>query len=77
MHLRDDVYVSSTVAGQCTINKEFHSPVQESGDADLKFNIKKTKSMASGPVTSWQTEGDKVETVTEFYFSGIQNHCIG
>ena len=40
---------------------------------DLKFNIKKTKIKESSPITSWQIEGEKVETVT-FYFLGLQNH---
>ena len=40
----------------------------------LKLNIHKTKIKASGPITSWQIEGEKVETVTDFIF-GLQNHC--
>ena len=40
----------------------------------LKLNIQKTKIMASGPITSWQIEGEIVETVRD-YFSGLQNHC--
>ena len=40
--------------------------------ADLKLNIKKAKIMTSGPITSWQTDG---ETVVEFIFGGLQNHC--
>ena len=40
----------------------------------LKLNIQKTKIMASGPVTSWQIDGETVETVTD-YFGGLQNHC--
>ena len=40
----------------------------------LKLNINKTKIMISGPITSWQIEGKKVETVTDFYFLGLQNH---
>ena len=39
-------------------------------EADLKFNIQKTKIMASSPITSWQTEGEKVETVTDVTFLG-------
>ena len=39
---------------------------------DLKLNIQKTKSMASGPITSWQTDGDTMETVTEFIFLGTK-----
>ena len=41
----------------------------------LKLNIQKTKIMASGPITSWQIDGETVETVTDFIFGGIQNHC--
>ena len=43
---------------------------EESGKVGLKFNIQKTKIMASGPITLWQTEGEKVETVTDFIFLG-------
>ena len=44
--------------------------------AGLKFNIQKTKIMASGPITSWQIDGENMETVTD-YFLGSQNHCDG
>ena len=40
----------------------------------LKLNIQKTKTMASGPITSWQIDGETLETVA-VYFSGLQNHC--
>ena len=43
---------------------------EESGKAGLKLNIQKTKIMASGPITSWQIEGETVETVTDFIFLG-------
>ena len=43
---------------------------EESGKAGLKLNIQKTKIMASGPITSWQIEGEKVEAVTNFIFLG-------
>ena len=46
----------------------------ESEKADLKLNIQKTKIMASGPITSWQIDGETMETVTD-YFLEIQNHC--
>ena len=42
--------------------------------AGLKLNIQKTKIMASGPITSWQIDGETMETVT-LYFWGLQNHC--
>ena len=41
----------------------------------LKLNIQKTKLMACGPITSWQIDGETMETVTEFIFGGLQNHC--
>ena len=48
---------------------------EESEKAGLKLNIQKTKIMTSSPITSWQTEGGKVETVTDFILGGLQNHC--
>ena len=47
---------------------------EESEKAGLKLNIHKTKIMASGPITSWQINGETMETVTD-YFLGLQNHC--
>ena len=47
---------------------------EESEKVGLKLNIQKTKIMASGPITSWQIDGDTVETVAH-YFGGLQNHC--
>ena len=47
---------------------------EESGKVGLKLNIQKTKNMASGPITSWQIDGETMETVTD-YFLGLQNHC--
>ena len=48
---------------------------EESETVGLKLNIQKTKIMASGPITSWQIDGEPVETVTDFIFVGLQNHC--
>jgi len=48
---------------------------EESEKVGLKLNIKKTKTMASGPIASWQIEGETVETATDFLFGGVQNHC--
>ena len=47
---------------------------EESEKVGLKLNIQKTKIMASDPVTSWEIDGETVETVAD-YFSGLQNHC--
>ena len=47
---------------------------QESEKVGLKLNIQKTKIMASGPITSWQIDGETVEIVSEFILGGLQNH---
>ena len=48
---------------------------EESEKVALKLNIQKTKIMASGPITSWEIDGETVETVLDFIFGGLQNHC--
>ena len=48
---------------------------EESEKVGLKLNIQKTKITASGPITSWQVDGETVETVSDFIFGGLQNHC--
>ena len=48
---------------------------EESKKVGLKLNIQKTKIMASSPITSWQIDGETVETVAEFIWEGLQNHC--
>ena len=48
---------------------------EESEKAGLRLNIQKPKIMASGPITSWKTDGETMETVADFYFLGLQNHC--
>ena len=48
---------------------------EESGKVGLKLNIQKTKIMASGPITSWQIDGETVETESDFILGGLQNHC--
>ena len=47
----------------------------ETENVGLKLNIQKTKIMASGPITSWEIDGETVETVSDFIFWGLQNHC--
>ena len=46
--------------------------VKEENENDLQLNIQKAKIMASGPITSWQTDGEKVKTVVDFIFSGSE-----
>ena len=48
---------------------------EESEKVGIKFTIQESKIMASGPITSWQIDGETVETVTDTIFGGLQNHC--
>ena len=48
---------------------------EESEKVGLKLNIQRTKIMASGPITSWEIDGETVKTVSDFIFGGLQNHC--
>ena len=47
---------------------------EEGEKVGLKLNIQNTKIMASGPITSWQIDGETMETVSDFIFGGLQNH---
>ena len=47
---------------------------EESENVGLKLNIQKTNIMASGPITSWEIDGERVETVSDFTLGGLQNH---
>ena len=48
---------------------------EESEKVGLKLSIQKSKIMASSPIISWEIDGETVETVSDFIFSGLQNHC--
>ena len=48
---------------------------EESEKGGLKLNIQKTQILASGPITSWEIDGETVETVADFILGGLQNHC--
>ena len=48
---------------------------EESEKVGLKLNIQKTKIMAAGPITSWGIDAETVETVSDLFFFGLQNHC--
>ena len=48
---------------------------EKSEKVGLNLNIQKTKIMTSGPITSWQIDGETMKTVKDFYFGGLQNHC--
>ena len=56
------------------LNSLLMKVIEESGKVGLKLNIQKTKIMASGPVTSWEIDGETVETVSDYFF-GLPNHC--
>ena len=55
--------------------KAFFMKMKKSEKTGLKLNIQKTKIMASGPITSWQIDGETMETVTDFLRGRLQNHC--
>ena len=56
--------------------KSFLMQVKEECEkVGLKLNIQKTKIMASGPITSWEIDGETVENSVKLYFLGLQNHC--
>ena len=59
------------------IEKELKSLLmkEESEKGSVKFNIQKTKIMASSPITSWQIDGETMETVMDFILGRLQNHC--
>ena len=48
---------------------------EQSEKVGLKFNIQNTKIMASGPIISWEIDGETVETASDFILEGLQNHC--
>ena len=69
-------------ADDTTLREESKEPMsllmkvkEESEKVGLKLNSQKTKIMASGPITSWQIDGETMETVTDFILEGLQNHC--
>ena len=65
----------TTLMAECEELKSLLMQVKEENEkVGLKLNIQKTKKMASGPITSWQIDGETMETVTD-YFWGLQNHC--
>ena len=61
--------------GEDELNSLLKKVKEESEKVGLKFNVQKKKIMASSPITSWQIDGETVETVSDFIFGGLQNHC--
>ena len=81
--LPGEIPISSDGADDTTLMEESKDKLksllmkvkEESEKVGLKLSIQKTKIMASGPITSWQMHGETMETVKDFYFLGLQNHC--
>ena len=73
--ITSDMYMTSPLWQKVKKNYSLLMKVKEESEkVGLKLNIQKTKIMASGPITSWQIDGETVETVTD-YFLELQNHC--
>ena len=68
-------YMTLLVESEEELKSLFMKVREESEKAGLKPSIQKTKTMASGPSTSWQIDGETLETVANFIFFGLQNHC--
>ena len=74
-HLRYADDTTLTAESEEELNDLLMKVKEESEKVGLKLNIQKTKIVASGPITSWQIDGKTVETMADFIFSGLQNHC--
>ena len=70
-------YANNTtlIAGTKELKSLLMKVKEESEKVGLKLNIQKTKIIASNPITSWQIDGESMETVKDFIFGGLQDHC--
>ena len=76
INLRCVDYTTAMVERKEELNSLLMRVKEENEEAGLKLNIQKSKIMASVPINSWETDSEKVETMTEiFYFLQVQNHC--
>ena len=81
--LPGEIPISSDGADDTTLMEESKDKLksllmkvkEESEKVGLKLSIQKTKIMTPSPITSWQRDGETMETVSDFYFLGLQNHC--
>ena len=81
--LRGEISINLRYADDTTLMAESEEELEsllmkvkeKSEDVGLKLNIQKTKIMASGPIISWRIDGETGETVADFIFGGLQNHC--
>ena len=74
-NLRYEDDTTFTAEGEKELKSLLMKVKEESEKVGFKLNIQKTKIMASGPITSWEIDGETVETVTDFILGGFQNHC--
>ena len=72
--ITSDMQMTPPLGQKPALRNQLMKVKEESEKAGLKLKIQKTKIMASGPITSWQVDGEAVETVSDFIF-GLQNHC--
>ena len=71
---REEIYVYLMAESKEELKSLLRKVKEESEKVGLKLNIQKTNIMASGPITSWQIDGETLETVSDYFF-GLQNHC--
>ena len=74
-HLRYADDTTLTAEGEGELKSLLMKVKEESQKVGLNLNIQKTKIMASCPISSWEIDGETVETVSDFIFGGLQNHC--
>ena len=74
-NLRYADYATVMAEGEEELKSLLVKVKEENEKVGLKLNIQKTKIMASGPITSWQIDGETMETVADFILGGLQNHC--
>ena len=74
-HLRHADDTTLMAESEEDVNSLLMKVKEESEKVGLKLNIQKTKIMASGPINSWEIDGETVETVSDLIFGGLQNHC--
>ena len=73
--ITSDMQMTPPLRQRAELESHLMKVKEESEKVGLKLNIQKTKIIASGPITSWQTDGETVGTVRDFIFGGLQNHC--
>ena len=74
-HLRYADDTSLMAESEAELKSLLMTVKEESEKVGLKLNIQKMKTMASSPITSWEIDGETVETMSDFYFGGLQIHC--